>query len=65
MATDVIPAKYKRILKLIKINTQKPISVIRNDFLKEYERTGDFQQALLDLHHRYVEETEGQKLWEI
>lgn len=61
MATDVIPAKYKRILKLIKINTDKPKNVIRTDFLEFYKETCDFQKSMILLHNKYTRERKKEK----
>jgi len=65
MATDVIPVKFKRILKIIKLNTDKTKNVIRTDFLEFYYKTHDFQKSLVLLHQKYVKEIEEQEIWNI
>jgi len=62
MVTDVIPAKFKRILKIITINTNKQKDIVRVDFLEFYKETCDFQKSMILLHQKYVQEREAE-MW--
>lgn len=54
-----------KILKNISINTKKPIDTVISVFLKYYEKTVDYQQALVLTHREYIKEKTERDLFDI
>jgi len=60
MVSDVIPTKYRQRLKFISLNTKKPLSKVRKDFIffVKQHRSHDkmrFCKSLTKLRQKYMQ----------